>query len=342
MITQKCTTRNGVFAALWHLVGNTPMVEISYLYKGEFRKLYAKCEHYNLTGSIKDRMALYVLQKAYEYNLILPEDTIVEASSGSTGISFSSIGRSLGHTVEIIMPDWLSKERIDIMKSLGAEVTLVSKEQGGFQRCIQLSHERAKRDKKVFLPRQFENPFNTEAHEKTTAREIWRQLESIYRHPDAFVAGVGTGGTVMGVGKYFKKKDPAIKVYPLEPAESPTLSTGYKNGSHRIQGITDEFIPPILKLHELDGVIQTSDGDAILMSQKLAKQLGLAVGISSGANFLGAVQAQNKLGKLATVVTVLSDCNKKYLSTDLVKEEPGKENYYSNDIELLEYKPIGR
>src|SRR5688572_11407431 len=161
MITEKCTTRNGVFAALWHLVGNTPMLEISYLYKGEFRKLYAKCEHYNLTGSIKDRMALYVLQKAYEYNLILPEDTIIEASSGNTGISFSSIGRSLGHRVEIIMPDWLSKERIDIMKSLGAEVTLVSKEQGGFQRCIQLSHEMARRNKKVFLPRQFENPFNT-------------------------------------------------------------------------------------------------------------------------------------------------------------------------------------
>ena len=340
MIVEKCITADAVFGALWHLVGNTPMLEISYLYKGEFRKLYAKCEHYNLTGSIKDRMALYVLQKAYEYNLIRPEDVIVEASSGNTGISFSSIGRALGHEVMIIMPDWMSKERIDIMKCLGAEVMLVNKEQGGFKRCIELSQEMAKHNKKVFLPKQFENPFNAEAHEKTTAREIWMQLESIYRHPDAFVAGVGTGGTVMGVGRYFKKKDPAIKVYPLEPAESPTLSTGYKKGCHRIQGISDEFIPPVLKLNELDGIIQASDGDAILMAQKLAKQLGLAVGISSGANFLGAVQAQNKLGRIAVVVTVLPDSNKKYLSTDLVKEEPAKENYYSNDIELLEYRAI--
>jgi cysteine synthase len=340
MILEKCTAANGALAALWHLVGNTPMIEISYLYKGEFRKLYAKCEQYNLTGSIKDRLALYVMQKAYECNLIHPGDVIVEASSGNTGISFSSIGRALGHEVVIIMPDWLSKERIDIMKSLGAEVMLISKQQGGFKRCIELSEEMARLNKRVFLPKQFENSFNAEAHEKTTAREIWTQLESIYRHPDAFVAGVGTGGTVMGVGRYLKKKDPTIKVYPLEPAESPTLSTGYKNGCHRIQGISDEFIPPILKLHELDGVIQASDGDAILMSQKLAKQLGLAVGISSGANFLGAVQAQDKLGRTAVVVTVLSDCNKKYLSTDLVKEEPARENYYSNDIELLEYRAI--
>ena len=144
----------------------------------------------------------------------------------------------------------------------------------------------------------------------------------------------------MGVGKYLKKRNPAIKVHPLEPEESPTLSTGHKIGSHRIQGISDEFIPAIVQLNKLDEVIKASDGDSILMAQKLARQLGLAVGISSGANFIGAIQLQNQLGNDAVVVTVLSDSNKKYLSTDLLREEPVKEKYYSNDVELLEYKAI--
>jgi cysteine synthase len=338
METYTCV--DGVLAALWHLVGNTPMIEISFLYKGELRKIYAKCEHYNLTGSIKDRMALYILQKAYEHDLIRPGDVIVEASSGNTGIAFSAIGKALGHEVRIIMPDWLSRERIDIMKSLGADVVLISKEQGGFKGCLELSQEMARSNSSVFLPKQFENVYNAEAHEQTTAKEIWMQLQSVYLRPDAFVAGVGTGGTVMGVARYLKKRNPCIKVHPVEPAESPTLSRGYKTGSHRIQGISDEFIPEIINLNLLDEVVQASDGDSILMAQKLAKQLGLAVGISSGANFLGAMKMQNKLGHASVIVTVFSDSNKKYLSTDLVKEEPQKENYFSNDIELLEYRAI--
>lgn len=325
---------------LWNLVGGTPMLEITYSYKGLIRKIYVKCEHYNLTGSIKDRMALYILQKAYEHNLIKPDDIIVEATSGNTGIAFSAIGKALGHEVKIIMPNWLSKERMDIIRSLGAEIILISKEEGGFKGSIALSEQMAKENNRIFLPKQFENLYNAEAHEKTTAREIWMQLQSIDLQPDAFVAGVGTGGTIMGVGKYLKKRNTAVKVHPLEPLESPTLSTGYKVGSHRIQGISDEFIPSICKLNTLDTIVQASDGDSILMAQKMAKQLGLAVGISSGANFLGAVQVQNALNADAVVVTVLSDSNKKYLSTDLVKEEPVKEHYYSKDVELLEYKAI--
>ena len=184
--------------------------------------------------------------------------------------------------------------------------------------------------------------YNYEAHEKTIAKEIWVQLQSINKTPDAFVAGVGTGGTIMGVGNYLKKRNPAIKIHPLEPAESPTLSTGYKVGSHRIQGISDEFIPAIVKLKELDEVVQASDGDSILMAQKLAKQLGLAVGISSGANIIGAIQVQNKLGDDTIVVTVFSDSNKKYLSTDLIKEEPVKEGYLSSDVEFLDYRGLQR
>jgi cysteine synthase A len=168
------------------------------------------------------------------------------------------------------------------------------------------------------------------------------QLQSVDLTPDAFVAGVGTGGTVMGMGQYLRKRNPAIKIHPLEPAESPTLSTGYKVGSHRIQGISDEFIPAIVKLDQLDKVIKASDGDSIIMAQKLAKQLGLAVGISSGANFLGAVQLQNETGAEKVIVTVFSDSNKKYLSTDLMKEEAVKETYLSPHIELIDYKAIDR
>ncbi|HEY4481798.1 MAG TPA: cysteine synthase family protein [Candidatus Brocadiaceae bacterium] len=328
------------FSHLWHLVGNTPMLEILYEYKGKTKTIYAKCEHYNLTGSIKDRMALYILQKAYAYNKIKTGDKIVEVSSGNTGISFSAIGKNLGHEVVIIMPDWLSTERTEIIRSLGAEIILVSKDEGGFLGGIELSLRMAANNPNIFLPRQFENTYNTEAHEKTTAVEIWSQLEGIGLKPDAFVAGVGTGGTVMGMHSYFKKKKETIKVHPIEPKESPTLSTGYKIGSHRIQGISDEFIPSIVRLNELNEIIQVSDGDAILMAQKLAAQLGLAVGISSGANILGAIKVQESLGDKAVVVTVLSDSNKKYLSTDLVKEEPIKDDYITPSIELLDYVPV--
>src|SRR5258706_7071024 len=220
------------FRHLWRLIGNTPMLEIAYRYKKECRKIYVKCEHYNLTGSIKDRMALYILQQAYEHLLIKPGDIIVEATSGNTGIAFSAIGKALGHEVKIIMPNWLSKERMDIIRSLGAAVKLVSKEEGGFLGSIALSEQMAKEDIRVFLPKQFENKYNALAHEKTTAKEIWMQMQSLDISPDAFVAGVGTGGTIMGIGSYLKKRSPFIKVHPLEPAESPTLSTGYKVGSH--------------------------------------------------------------------------------------------------------------
>ncbi|MGB3154644.1 MAG: PLP-dependent cysteine synthase family protein [Chitinophagaceae bacterium] len=330
------------FRHLWHLIGNTPMLEIAYRYKKECRKIYVKCEHYNLTGSIKDRMALFILQQAYEQLLIKPGDIIVEATSGNTGISFSAIGKALGHDVKIIMPDWLSQERINIIRSLGAEVILVSKEAGGFLGSIAMSEKMAAGNPEIFLPKQFENIYNAQAHERTTGKEIWMQLQSIDVTPDAFVAGVGTGGTIMGVGKYLASRNPALKIHPLEPAESPTLSTGYKVGSHRIQGISDEFIPAIVKLEQLDSVIKVSDGDSILMAQKLAQQLGLAVGISSGANLIGAIQLQNISGHADNVVTIFSDSNKKYLSTDLMKKEPVKEEYISPDVELLDYTAIHR
>ncbi|MBJ6144858.1 PLP-dependent cysteine synthase family protein [Hymenobacter sp. BT559] len=330
------------FAHLWHLVGNTPMLALHYTYQGQPGRIFVKCEHYNLTGSLKDRMALYILQQAYEQGKIQPGDTIVEATSGNTGIAFAAIGKALGHPVRILMPDWLSRERIDIIRSLGAEVTLISKAQGGFLGSIKLSQEMAAADGRVFLTQQFENCYNAEAHARTTGPEIAAQLASVGRRPDAFVAGVGTGGTVMGTGHYLRAQFPGVRVHPLEPAESPTLTTGHKVGSHRIQGISDEFIPAIVKLDELDAVVQASDGDAILVAQKLATQLGLAVGISSGANVIGAIRLAAELGPEATVVTLLCDSNKKYLSTDLLREEPVREGYLSPEVDFVDYQPISR
>ena len=160
--------------------------------------------------------------------------------------------------------------------------------------------------------------------------------------PDAFIAGVGTGGTVMGVGRYLRSKNPAIKIHLLEPSSSPTLSSGRRTGKHRIQGISDEFIPPIVDLNLLDKVISVEDGDSIIMAQKLASELGLAVGISSGANFIGALMLQNEIGQESVVVTVFPDSNKKYLSTDLLREEPPKEGFLSGEVELLRFRALKR
>jgi cysteine synthase A len=229
----------------------------------------------------------------------------------------------------------MSIERINLMKAFGANIRLVSKEEGGFLGSIAMTNEHKMQNKDgIFLPCQFDNRLNCEAHYQTTGPEITAQLSQLGLFPDAFVAGVGTGGTVMGVGKYLKNINSNIKVFPLEPANSPTLSTGHKVGKHRIQGISDEFIPSIVKLNELDEVVEVDDGDSIIMAQKLARSLGLGVGISSGGNFLGAVKIQNELGDDTVVATVFADDNKKYLSTDYSKKEPIKSDFLTNDIVL--------
>lgn len=327
---------------LTRLIGNTPLLGIEFSYAGRRRVIFAKCEQLNLTGSIKDRMALHILKKAYAYGQLHPGDTIAEATSGNTGISFAAIGRALGHPVTIFMPDWMSRERTDLIHSYGADIVPVSKAQGGFLGSIRMSEELAAQRTDVFLPCQFSNDANAEAHETTTGPEIWAQMEGAGLQPDAFVAGVGTGGTVMGVGRYLRSRNAKIKVHPAEPAESPTLSTGHKVGKHRIQGISDEFIPALVDLGVLDEVIAVSDGDSIIMAQKIAAVLGLGVGISSGCNFLAALMVQEKLGPDAVVVTVFSDDNKKYLSTDLMKEEPAKGNYIAPHFELLGLRTIQR
>jgi cysteine synthase len=323
------------------LIGNTPLLAIRLSLRGSERTIYAKAEHLNLTGSIKDRMALHILRRAYESGALKPGAPIIEATSGNTGLSFAAIGRSLGHAVIIFMPEWMSLERRSLMASFGAEIVLVTAEQGGFRGSIRMAEERAARLDDAFLPHQFSNEDNSEAHALATGPEIWWQLQSVFARPDAFVAGVGTGGTIMGVGHFLRAKRPGCRLHPVEPASSAVLCGG-PGGKHRIQGICDEFVPPIVDLEYLDEPILVADGDAIIMAQKLARELGLGIGISSGANVLGAVLAQERLGLDAVVATVLPDDNKKYLSTDLLREEPVEDAYVSPDVSFLSYRSIRR
>ncbi len=324
------------------MIGNTPLLEIHLKYRGKERTIFAKAENFNPTGSIKDRMAHHILLKAKASGKLRDGATIIEATSGNTGIAFAALGRALGHEVVIFMPDWMSDERKNLIRSFGAKIILVSKEEGGFLGSIAKANDYAATLDNSFLPCQFSNEDNSEAHFLGTGPELWGQLEGIGLAPDAFVAGVGSGGTVMGMGRFLKGKNPAIKVHPLEPSNSPTMTTGYKVGKHRIQGISDEFIPEIVKLNQLDSIIGVDDGDAILMSQMLSRRLGLGVGISSGANLIGAIQAQNLLGGAAVVATIFSDDNKKYLSTDLMRDEPVKEGFYTPEVELLGVKTMKR
>lgn len=327
-------------AAVRQLVGNTPLLEVLYRFDGRERRLYAKYESMNMTGSVKDRMACHILAEAYASESLRPGDMIVEVSSGNTGIAFAALGAALGHPVRVYMPDWMSKERQQLIASLGAEIVLVTAAQGGFVGSIALAERFAMEHVGVFLPRQFENRANVRAHAATTGPELLLQIEAFGRKPIAFVAGVGTGGTVMGVGRSLRAAFPKVRVHPLEPANSPTLRTGHKVGKHRIQGISDEFVPPVVDLQELDDIVDVWDGDAILMAQGLARHLGLAVGISSGANFLGAAGLVEQYGDDGAVLTVFCDSNKKYLSTDLCGDEPVRDDYLAPRIELLSFRAV--
>lgn len=312
------------------LIGNTPMIKIKYHYQNQTNYVYAKLEYYNFTGSIKDRVAYYILKKAKELGLLKDREPIVEATSGNTGISFAALGAYYNHPVHIFMPDWASVERVSIMRLYGAHVHLVSKEEGGFKEAIRRSEEYAQKIN-GFLPRQFENNLNIEAHYNTTAKEIFFSLPTI----DTFISGIGTGGTLMGVAKYLKEKDKNIKIVALEPNKMPLLSGGKIIGNHKIEGIGDDFIPQIVDKNYIDDIVVIDDEDAINMSRLLAKKLGLGVGISSGANFLASVLSSGN-----NVATVFADDFKKYLTTDLTKEINMDPKLLSNQIELLDMEVI--
>lgn len=311
------------------------MIKIKYKYNDNINYIYVKLEQYNLTGSIKDRLALYIIKLATENGTLKENMPIVEATSGNTGISFAALGVKYNHPVYIFMPDWASKERVNLMKLYGAKVILVSKEEGGFKKCIELADKLAS-EINGFRPNQFSNTLNIKCHFETTGTEIIKQLTNI--NLGGFVSGIGTGGTLMGISRKLREYYPNMINCAVEPKQMPLLTNGKIRESHKIEGIGDDFIPELVNTDEIDCVFDIDDNDAINMSRLLSKKLGLGVGISSGANFLGSVLLQDKIKK--PLVTIFPDDNKKYLSTDLINEIDNNSNFLSNKIELLEYSLI--
>lgn len=254
-------------------IGNTPMVKIKYRYNGNENYLYSKLEAYNITGSIKDRVAYYIIYKAYQEGKLKKGVEIVEATSGNTGISLSAIGSFLGNPVHIFMPEWVSRERLSLMKMYGAKVTLVSKEDGGFKKAVSSAKEYAQKHN-AFLANQFSNQYNVLAHYETTGKEI---VETLGEKIGGFVSGIGTGGTLIGVAKKLKEYNTNIKIYAMEPDKMPLLSHGKIIGNHKIEGIGDEFIPEIVDRKLIDEVITVNDDDSINMSRIIANDLGIGV-----------------------------------------------------------------
>ena len=310
---------------LENLIGNTPMIEIKYIYNGEEKCIHAKLECYNYSGSIKDRVIYHILSKAKRSGNLKDGQPIVEANSGNTGIALASIGALFGHPVHIFMPDWVSSERQSLIKMYGATIHLVSREEGGFKAAIEKANKLAI-EINAFKTDQFNNLQNVEAHYYGTAEEILNQ----YPEVDSFVSGIGTGGTLIGIGKKLKEVKSA-DIYGLEPSTLPLLTQGITIGTHKIEGIGDDFIPSIVDLNLLSKVITIDDKDAINMAKKLSRELGLGVGISSGANFLAAVL----LNETGNIVTVFPDDNKKYISTELSGEIDLSDELISNKITLL-------
>ena len=316
------------------LIGNTPLIKIDYVYKGKKRKLYTKLEYFNLTGSIKDRVAYYIIKNAKEKGLLKDNMPIIEATSGNTGISLSALGAYFKHPVYIFMPDWASEERIKLMKNYGANVILISKEDGGFIKCVKEAKKMAE-EKNGFLANQFANKDNFNAHYETTAKEI---IDKLPEKIGAFISGVGTGGTLMGTGTRLKEEYNFMKICALEPDKMPIISTGKIIKQHKIEGIGDDFVPELLDKEKIDKIVLVNDDDSVNMSRKLAIDLGLGVGISSGANLIGAAILSETIDK--PIVTVFADDNKKYLSTDLSNPIDDNKDFISNQIELKGYEVI--
>lgn len=315
-----------------NLIGNTPLIKIQVKYQEKVINVYAKLEYYNYTGSIKDRLAYYIIKKSYEEGSLKKDQPIVEATSGNTGISFAALGAYFNHDVHIFMPDWASAERIAIMKLYGAKVYLVSKEEGGFKEAIKRADNLAK-EINGFRPNQFDNIKNIEAHYNTTGLEIINSLSKI----DGFISGIGTGGTLMGIAKRIKEKNPHAKIIALEPLQMPIMSKNINIGSHRIEGIGDDFIPSIVDRSLINEIVTIDDEDALNMSRILAKKYGLGVGISSGANLLAAIISAKDNDN---IVTVFADDFKKYLTTDLAKDINSNHNLISNRIEIMSIESL--
>ena len=293
------------------LVGNTPVVELAKINNTK-STILAKLEALNPSGSIKDVMALYMIDIAEKNGMLKPGNKIIEATSGNTGISFAMLAPLKGCEFVVVMPEHMSKERRQMMRAFGAEIVLTPEKEdfaGALERLEQLARE----NQDAWLPRQFDNPDNIAAHREITGKRI---LEEIGGRIDVFVAGVGTGGTLMGVAEALKGVYRDVRIVAVEPAESAVMSGG-KSGSHIIQGIGPGFIPSLANMSLVDEVIKVKSNDALDMTRRLIKEEGLMVGISSGANVLAALEVAQRSGKSKTIVTILPDRGERYLSTNL-------------------------
>jgi cysteine synthase A len=297
-----------VFNSVLELIGHTPIVKLNRIVPDGYADIFVKLESFNPGGSIKDRIALSMIEDAENKGLLKPGSTIIEPTSGNTGIGIAMICAVKGYRCILVMPESMSLERIYILKSYGAEVVLTPAYEG-MEGSIKKADELNKKIENSIILRQFDNPANPEIHRKTTAQEILRVMDKI----DAFVAGIGTGGTITGVGEILKKTNPDIQIVAVEPAASAVLS-GEKPGPHKIPGIGAGFIPSILNLSIIDRIIKVSDNDAYKMSTRLAREEGLFVGISAGANVYASLEVAKKLGRGKKVVTVLPDTGERYFS----------------------------
>ncbi len=315
-----------IYKDVLELIGHTPLVRLDRIKQTTKSEILAKLEFYNPTGSVKDRIALSMIEEAEKKGLIKPGDFIVEPTSGNTGTSLALVCALKGYRMIAVMPDQMSQERKDMITAFGGELELVPSqgdvEPGTFAledleatlaRAVELSEQPG-----YYMPNQFANPNNTQAHENTTAEEIWSDTEG---RVDAFVAGVGTSGTAMGVSRGLKAKDPNIKIYVIEPANSAVIS-GEKPGHHRIQGIGEGFIPELYDQAFSDGVIKVSDVEAKATACRLARVEGIFCGYSAGANVFASLKVAEELGEGSTVVTLIPDTGMKYLSTELFRRSP--------------------
>ncbi len=297
------------------LVGQTPIVKLNRIVDENSADVYLKLEYFNPGSSVKDRIALAMIEAAEKEGLLKEGSTIIEPTSGNTGIGLAMIAAAKGYKAVLVMPDTMSLERRNLLRAYGAELVLTPGSKG-MKGAIEKAEELAK-EHGYFMPQQFTNPANPEIHRQTTAREI---LEQMSDGLDAFVAGVGTGGTITGVGQVIKEKYPDVKIYAVEPADSPVLSGG-KPGPHKIQGIGAGFVPEVLDTDIYDEVLKITNEEAFEWSRKAGQQEGILCGISSGAAIAGAIKVAKQLGKGKKVLAIIPDNGERYLSTALFQYE---------------------
>ena len=307
-----------IYNGALELVGNTPLVEVKNIEEelGLEARILVKLEYFNPAGSVKDRIAKAMIEDAEEKGLLKEGSVIIEPTSGNTGIGLASIAAVKGYRIILTMPETMSVERRNILKAYGAEIVLTEGAKG-MKGAIEKAEELAKEIPGSYIPGQFVNPANPEVHRKTTGPEIWNDTDG---EEDLFIAGVGTGGTLTGVGEYLKSQNPDVKIVALEPASSPVLSTG-KGGPHKIQGIGAGFVPDVLNTTVYDEIFTVENDDAFATGKLLAKKEGILVGISSGAALYGAIElAKRPENKGKTIVALLPDTGDRYYSTPLFTE----------------------